>query len=277
MGRKGFNWRQKAPRGSHGRSPEGHALAGQNHRLAPHWDHHFPGDAQLHRLARALSARAAIDIKEFCEAVEFFARTRRALRSPTIADLFCGHGLAGLLFALFERTVEHVILIDRRRPAAHDAILAAVLEIGPWVAPKITYRTETIRRPVPLPEGTAILGIHACGPRTDRCLKTAIACQGPVAVMPCCHHTSSHHTRPTAFQDTLGTELAIDIDRTYRLEGAGYRVDWTAIPRAITPKNRVIIATPGAPPPRPQLRPENLNRLAPTPHPLPGAAREVAR
>lgn len=227
-------------------SPEGHSLAGRKHRLAPKWDHHFPGDAHLHRLARALSARAAIDMKEFCEAVEFFARARKTIRAPVVADLFCGHGFAGLLFALFEREVERVILIDRMRPPSHDHILAAVLEVGPWVARKIEFRTESIRRTVPLPDATAVIGVHACGPRTDRCLKTAINCGGPVAVMPCCHHTSSYHRRPTAFDEALGTDLAIDIDRTYRLEGAGYRVEWSAIPRVVTPKNRIILATPGA-------------------------------
>ena len=40
----------------------------------------FPGDALPHRLARALAARHAIDMKEFCESFEFFTRVRRHLR-----------------------------------------------------------------------------------------------------------------------------------------------------------------------------------------------------
>ena len=36
---------------------------------------------------------------------------------------------------------------------------------------------------------------------------------------------------------------ATDTDRTYRLHAAGYTVRWRYIPEAITPMNRVLIAT----------------------------------
>jgi len=226
-------------------APEAAELVNRKARMAPAWDHHFPGDAHIHRLARALSARRAIDIKEFCEAVEFFARTRKAIRSPVVADLFCGHGLVGLLYGLFERRVERVILVDKMRPPAHDLIVEAVAEVGPWVPAKVEFRRQGIRHHVELPEGAAVVAVHACGPRTDRALKSALACGGPVAVMPCCHATSSYHHRPTAFDEVMGPDVAIDIDRTYRLEGAGYRVAWSAIPGTVTPKNRIIIGRPG--------------------------------
>jgi hypothetical protein len=38
--------------------------------------------------------------------------------------------------------------------------------------------------------------------------------------------------------------LAVDIDRTYGLEAQGYAVRWTAIPRAVTVMNRILIARP---------------------------------
>ena len=38
--------------------------------------------------------------------------------------------------------------------------------------------------------------------------------------------------------------LAYDVDRTYKLIRAGYHVEWSAIPCAITPMNRILIATP---------------------------------
>ncbi len=228
-------------------TPEAAALVCRKDRMAPFWDHHFPGDAHIHRLARALSKRFAIDIKEFCEAVEFFARTRRAVRAPVVADLFCGHGFVGLLYGLFERRVERVILVDKMRPPAHDLILDAVAEVGPWVPAKVEFRKQGIRHHVDLPDDAAVVAVHACGPRTDRAIKSAINCGGPVAVMPCCHHTSSYHHRPTAFDELMGPDVAIDIDRTYRLEGAGYAVEWSAIPRAVTPKNRIIIGRPGGP------------------------------
>ena len=42
----------------------------------------------------------------------------------------------------------------------------------------------------------------------------------------------------------LGAPLAFDVDRTYRLERAGYHVRWDAIPEAITPMNRLLVAWP---------------------------------
>ena len=69
-------------------------------------------------------------------------------------DLACGHGLAGLLFAALERTVEKVVLVDARRPACFDAIFEAVVRAAPWVKgehleflyPSIHARSDTRAR-----------------------------------------------------------------------------------------------------------------------------------
>jgi hypothetical protein len=39
----------------------------------------------------------------------------------------------------------------------------------------------------------------------------------------------------------LGRGLHADVLRTQRLHAEGYAVEWTAIPRCVTPKNRIII------------------------------------
>ena len=53
-----------------------------------------------------------------------------------VADLCCGHGLAGLLFAIFEREVERVHLVDRERPASADLILQAAADVAPGRRPR---------------------------------------------------------------------------------------------------------------------------------------------
>ncbi len=222
---------------------DGRRLAGRKDRMAPFWDEWFPSENLTDRFARALSKRYAIDMKEFCEAFEFFARVRRSLRRSTVVDLCAGHGLTGILFALFERSVDRVLLVDRRRPDTHEVIMEAAQEVAPWVPRKVQFFTESIQEFV-VPADAALIAIHACGARTDRCIELARRGRHPVALMPCCHSSSSYGRRPVAFDETLGPALAIDIDRTYHLENLGFEVSWSAIPRAVTPMNRVIIAKP---------------------------------
>lgn len=220
-------------------SDAGRADAGKKHRLSPGWMHWFDGDGQIDRLAHALAARGAIDMKEFAESIEFFHRVRRPVRAPVVADLCCGHGFTGLLLALFQRQVEEVWLVDRARPAAHAAIFEAVCSVGPWVARKVRY-VETPLNALTLPKGAGVLGVHACGAATDACLAHAIEAQGPVAVMPCCYGRAVP-TGPRAVREAMGKMFAADINRTYRLEAAGYDVQWSAIPRCVTPLNRILI------------------------------------
>jgi hypothetical protein len=89
---------------------------------------------------------------------------------------------------------------------------------------------------------TSVIGIHACGTLTDRCIDTALATGGQVALMPCWYPDRGCEA-PAALQRSLGTRLAFDIDRTYRLQNAGCHVRWDAIPAEITPMNRVLIGS----------------------------------
>jgi hypothetical protein len=116
--------------------------------------------------------------------------------------------------------------------------------VAPWIEEKVTYLELPIARAhAVLPTGTGILGVHACGVRTDRCTELALDLKGPVAVMPCCYAQTAKRA-PRALVKSLGAELATDVDRTYRLEAAGYHVDWSSIPRAVTDKNRILVGTP---------------------------------
>ena len=268
-------------------------------------------DSLPSQLAHALARRRAIDLKEFCEAFEFFTRVRRSMRltvteaptpgvaatrTPTrcIVDLCCGHGLTGILFAMFERSVEQVLLVDAREPAAHRAILDAACEVAPHVREKVTFCACTLDQFLeaqassleagaeseapgegdghgsahreqlpPLLLSTGLLAVHACGDATDRCIDIALRLRGNIALMPCCYrprhrgsrarsqqvdnkgrlrNSNSNDEGAQVLEGVLGRGMHADVLRTQRLYNAGFDVEWTAIPRCITNKNRVIVA-----------------------------------
>ena len=91
------------------------------------------------------------------------------------------------------------------------------------------------------------MAVHACGRATDRCLAIAAAAGGPVAAMPCCY-TGCGQEEPYGVRRMLGKGAAADVGRAYALERAGYAVDFAAIPRAVTPMNRILVAVPRAAP-----------------------------
>lgn len=204
----------------------------------------FPGEYLSSVFARELCQRRAMPFKEVLESFEFYACVRNRIRSKSVADLCCGHGLVGILFAMFERDVERVWLIDRKRPASFDLVLAAAQAVAPWTAEKIQYVEAQLKRtPMYVEPGTTILGVHACGSRTDQCIEHAIALRGTVALLPCCRQHRMHPA-PDCLKQSLGADVAIDVDRTYRLNAAGYRVRWSSISPQITSQNRVLIGTP---------------------------------
>ena len=204
----------------------------------------FPGDFLSSVFARELCERRAVPFKEVLESFEFYACVRKQVRTSCMADLCCGHGLVGILFAMFERHVEHVTLLDKVRPASFDVTFSAAKTIAPWIADKIEYVTSPLEEAKKhLQLETAILGVHACGERTDQCIDHAINIHGAIAVLPCCRHHRSHPSPPCLKQE-LGGDVAIDVDRTYRLFRAGYHVRWEEIPPGISPMNRVLIGNP---------------------------------
>ncbi len=195
----------------------------------------------VERIVASLAAREAISVKETLESFEAFSRMRRRMRAPRMADLCCGHGLTGLLFAASEREVKEVILLDRAKPPKADLIVEAVVEAAPWVEEKVRWIEDDVSRAAEhLEPDTSIIAVHACGVFTDRVIDAALAVGGNVAVMPCCYAQTAAAV-PAALREALGAELATDVHRTYRLEAAGYRVEWAKIPAAITPKNRILV------------------------------------
>lgn len=207
--------------------------------------HYFDSDRMHDRLVRELASRDALAFKEIVEAIEVFDYVRGRMRAPHVADLCCSHGLVGILFALFERKVERVTLVDKARPPSFDRVLESAMSVGPWVADKVTYHASRVNAAVDLLDpGVSIVATHACGTLTDRCIDLAISLRSPIAVMPCCYHVKDSRA-PEVLNQQLGFRKAMDVDRTYRLVNAGYQVCWGAIPEAVTPMNRIIVGTLG--------------------------------
>ena len=96
--------------------PEMRPLAGAMTRPLPHATRFFPSDSMPDKVARAIGGSRCLSVKEVAESFEFFQRVRHRLNGRVVADLCCGHGLVGMLFALLERKVERVILVDLNFP-----------------------------------------------------------------------------------------------------------------------------------------------------------------
>ena len=203
------------------------------------------------RLGRSLARRRAVDRKEFFETWEFFARARTVRTSPgngTLVDVAGGHGLLAALFAVFEpKRFSRVVVADTRRPRAFDAVLDSMAEVAPWAVDTLEYidgPAADIRDTGAglLPAGCAVACVHGCGSLTDAVIEAAAHAEAAsVAVMPCCYGGLARDS-PRALRRSLGVALAADIERTTTLEALGYRVDWRALPQAITPLNRVLLA-----------------------------------
>ena len=203
---------------------------------------HFKTDSPPDQIARAQGERRATSIKELIESFEFFQQTRKYVHSSHLIDLCCGHGLTGMLFAALDREVERVTLVDARQPGSHSAMLDALGEVAPWTRDKIEYFELDTKRwqNLSTEEGCTTIGVHACGELTDKCLEFAVDRNLSTAVMPCCY-PHGRCPAPLSVQQALGPEQAFDVDRTYRLESAGYTVRWRYIPPTITPMNRILI------------------------------------
>ena len=205
---------------------------------------HFNSDTLQDKFLRALAEDNVLPIKEILECFEFFSRVRKSIKRACVLDLCSGHGLLGILFAMFERRVEKVVLVDIRIPPSHHKLLNCAISVAPWVANKIDVRIEKIHAHADWAQhDSSVVSTHACGTLTDTCLEIALACGGPLAVLPCCYPRKACKA-PLALQQAYGIKDAHDIDRTYRLEKADYRVRWASIPAQITPMNRIMIGTP---------------------------------
>lgn len=222
---------------------------------------------------------APVDVKEVAESSEFYLRSgkrllgaaKRVLKNNSgvkdqnegeiqIHDLCSGHGLTGMLFVacnpprppLFQSI--RTILVDQSEPRSHSILRDCISEICPWVSKdSVTFVSSPLQNYVShgLKEKDAgtdaydasiVISTHACGSLTDQVLKYAVDSQAAsLAVMPCCY-TGTDAGAPYGVRRLLGVALSADVRRSWYLQENDYHVDFAAIPKAITPMNRIVVA-----------------------------------
>lgn len=216
---------------------------------------------------------APVDAKEVAESIEFYLRAGKRLigaakrvlqlsdsgshRTIIIKDLCCGHGLSAMLFLacispcrIPKNTSLIAELVDQSEPKSHSILRDCINEVCPWVSadtvsfvssPLDEYTKHTCSGENN-DETTIVISTHACGKLTDKVLKHATDISAAsLAVMPCCY-TGTDAGVPYGVRRMLGVSAAADVQRSFYLQEHDYHVDFAAIPQAITPMNRIIVA-----------------------------------
>ena len=220
---------------------EGGFAHGAHGRLTEHDLGRFTGDTLFDRLGRAVCRAGCLPRKELYEAWEMARRVRRILRGGRVVDLGGGHGLLAHVLLLLDDTSPEAIVVDLTLPPSHARVHETLLLEWPRLRGRVGFE-ERLYEDVPLGAGDLVVASHACGALSDTVIELAVGARAPVAVLPCCHD----HVRCDTGDLTgwMPADLAIDAVRALKLQHAGYRVWTKAIPAAVTPKNRLLIAAP---------------------------------
>ena len=214
---------------------------GARDRLTSHDLGRFAGNTLFNRLGRVVCGVGKLPRKELYEAWEVARRVRRWCRGGRVVDVAGGHGLLAHAMLLLDDSSPEALVVDPKVPrnanTLHDAIISG------W--PRLRGRVRYIRSDIsafPLTPEDVLVSSHACGALTDVVLDAAASARATVAVLPCCHDLGRND--PGALAGWLDGAMAIDVLRATRLEAKGYRVRTQTIPPDITPKNRLLIASP---------------------------------
>lgn len=201
----------------------------------------FPTDRLFDRVARAVCTAECLPRKELYEAWEVARRVRRVFRGGRIVDVAGGHGLLASLLLLLDDSSPDARVVDPVTPSSAQPVGDALVSAWPRLGGRVHREATTIDRFAVAP-GDLVVSSHACGGLTDRVLAAAAAVRARVGVLPCCHDIDTCDAG--SIGGWVDATLAIDLQRAWRLEQAGYRVWTQIIPAAITPKNRLLLGQP---------------------------------
>ena len=210
-------------------------------RLTDHDLERFPTESLFDRLARVVCHAGCLPRKELYEAWEMARRVRRVFRGGRIVDLAAGHGLLAHVLLILDNSSPHALCVDTMPPPSGARLHSAIVAAWPRLEGRIIVEQQPLDS-VPISGDDLVVSAHACGALADLVLERASAARARVAVLPCCHDLGVNDAGPlTGWMDG---PLAVDAMRAVRLERCGYRVRTQTIPRAITPKNRLLLGTP---------------------------------
>jgi hypothetical protein len=214
---------------------------GSRGRLTRHDVSRFPGETLFDRLGRALCQAGCVPRKELFEAWEVARRTRRLFRGGRVVDVGGGHGLLAHAMLLLDDRSPEAIVVDEAIPPSHAKLAAALTAAWPRLGSRVIFSGQSLETVI-LAADDLIVSCHACGALTDRILDRAVAAGARVAVLPCCHDLDTCDAGPLT--GWLDGPTAIDVMRVVHLRARGYRTWTQVIPRAITPKNRLLLGRP---------------------------------
>ncbi len=232
---------------------------GSKERLTDHDLGRFSGETLFDRIGRAVCHAGCLPRKELYEAWEVARRARRRFRGGRVVDLGAGHGLLAQIMLILDDTSPAAVVVDATLPASCAKLHASLLESWPRLQDRVAFNEQALDS-IRLEPGDVVVSSHACGALTDVVLERAVAARARVAVLPCCHHVTgggnpflsaeARGAKAEGLPDLSGWldgPLAIDVMRAVRLEQQGYRVWTQTIPATVTPKNRLLLASPLTP------------------------------
>ena len=203
----------------------------------------FAGTTLFDRIARVVCRAECLPRKELFESWEVARRTRRRFRGGRVVDLACGHALLASLLLLLDDSSPTALAIDVRLPESAARLATELEREWPRLVGRVT-RLESAIADVAVGSDDLLVSAHACGELTDHVLGKAIDAGARVVVLPCCQDTAKGDLG--GLGGWLDAALAIDVTRAARLRASGYTVHTQRIPESITPKNRLLLAEPGA-------------------------------
>jgi len=210
-------------------------------RLTLHDMARFSSASLFDRIGRAVCSAECLPRKELFEAWEVARRVRRVFRGGRVVDLCAGHGLLACVMLLLDDTSPSAVAVDTALPPSAARLRAALIRQWPRLAGRVADVTADIET-FQIHADDVVVSSHACGTLTDRILAAAMAARARVAVLPCCHYFDMPEA--SMLGGWMDRALAIDAARAVRLADHGYHVRTQTIPEAITPKNRLLLASP---------------------------------
>ena len=210
-------------------------------RLTEHDLGRFQGDTLFDRIARVTCEAGCLPRKELYEAWEVARRVRRVFRGGRIIDLAAGHGMLAQILIILDDSSPAAIAVDTAPPASAARLHDMLSRTWPQLRSRVTFETRSLDS-IELHADDVVVSSHACGALTDLVIDRAIAARARVAALPCCHVLKTNDQG--ALSGWVDGALAIDIMRVVRLQQNGYHVRTQTIPSGVTPKNRLLLATP---------------------------------